>query len=321
MTGHPHQRSNGNRSSRLKSAFGTAAVEWHDPNFEYDDGIVPQVTREPKKGFHIFDLQPPYPTPYQIVLPSHDAFGWPHGNAYTPLLKARTPSMSTRAVMPGFKLDRLHQALSIAELRVLTKLALHPAVLDFREQYGIYNRKAFWRAEADGTRMHRSQLMTIDVIATYASPPDFRLKYHGISIKAREYCPTEQELRREERERTAMAKRGWTWELIIGDEVSLVEYGNLRLIYIFANHQNLASLYDAAQLFAKVVVRCSNRGSLDAVMLRVARNTGISLDDAYLRFSAAVTYGFLQVDHDYDLRPSHTLHLVRNRPRSTRGDS
>ncbi|WP_157650815.1 TnsA endonuclease N-terminal domain-containing protein [Burkholderia ubonensis] len=316
MTMRPVYTSYGNRKSKLKSALGTAPMEWNDPNFEYDEGVQPIVTPKQKKGFHIFDLKPPYPAPSQVLLPSHDAFGWPHGNEYTPLLKARTPSMSTRAVMPGFKLDRLHQALSMAELRVMTKLALHPGVLDFREQYGIVDRKAFWRAEAAKTRMQRSKLMTIDVIVTYANPLDFSLKYHGISIKARGYTPTEQELRREARERDAMAERGWTWELIIGDEVSIVEFGNLRLIYGFSAHRNIASLYGAAEQFSKVLIRCSNRGSLDAVLLRVARNTGISLDDAYVRFSAAVTYGFLKVDHRYDLRPANRLELIRDSRRT-----
>ncbi|MFM0152893.1 PDDEXK family nuclease [Paraburkholderia sediminicola] len=123
--------------------------------------------------------------------------------------------------------------------------------------------------------------------------------------------PDEKELRREERERRVMEERGWTWELITGDEVSMVEFGNLQLLFGFAAHHNIPSLYSVAESFAKVVVRCSNRGSLDAVLLRVARNTGISLGDAYVRFSAAVAYGFLTLDHRYDLRPANRLELVR----------
>ncbi|TDY24559.1 hypothetical protein B0G81_4997 [Paraburkholderia sp. BL6665CI2N2] len=306
----------GNRNSRLKSVLGTAASEWHDPDFEYDEGVEPPVVAEKKFGFRIFDLKPPYPALSSITLPKRDAFGWPHGEAYTPLLKARTPSMSTRAVMPGFKLERLHQALSTAELRVLTKLAFHPGILDFREQYGIADEKAFWRAELNDTRMQRSKLMTIDVIVTYFCPRELKLKYHGISIKARGYVPDEKELRREERERKAMEERGWTWELIVGDEVSMVEFGNLQLLFGFAAHHDIPSLYSVAESFAKVVIRCSNRGSVDAVLLRVARNTGISLDDAYIRFSAAVAYGFLALDHRYDFRPANRLELVRTSRRS-----
>ncbi|QQC63189.1 TnsA endonuclease N-terminal domain-containing protein [Paraburkholderia ginsengisoli] len=301
----------GNRKSKLKSALGTAASEWHDPNFEYDEDVEPTVAPKVKTGFRIFDLKPPYPAPSLSKLPKRDAFGWPHGDEYTPLLKARTPSMSTRAVMPGFKLERLHQALSTAELRVLTKLAFHPGILDFREQYGIVDEKAFWRAELTGKRMQRSKLMTIDVIVTYFCPRELKLKYHAISVKARGYIPDEKDLRREERERKAMEERGWTWELIIGDEVSMVEFGNLQLLMGFAVHHHLPSLYSVAESFAKVVIRCSNRGSLDAVLLRVARNIGISLDDAYVRFSASVAYGFLAIDHRYDLRPANRLELIR----------
>jgi len=309
----------GNRNSKLKSALGTAASEWHDPNFEYDEGVEPLVVPEQKTGFRIFDLKPPYPPPSAIVLPARDAFGWPHGEAYTPLLKARTPSMATRAVMPGFKVDRLHQALSTAELRVLTKLAFHPGVLDFREQYGIVEEKAFWRAELNGLRMARGKLMTIDVIVTYFCPHELKLKYHGISIKARGYIPSDKERKREERERKAMEDRGWTWELIIGDEVSMLEFSNLQLLYGFAAYHDISSLFSGSESFAKVVIRCSNKGSLDAVLLRVARELDISLDDAYVRFSAAVAYGFLTLNHEYDLRPAHRLELIRTNRRSARG--
>lgn len=309
----------GNRNSKLKSTLGSAATEWHDPNFEYDEDVEPLVVPEKKTEFSIFDLKPPYPAPSVIKLPKRDPFGWPHGEEYTPLLKARTPSMATRAVMPGFKMERLHQALSTAELRVLLKLAFHPGVLDFREQYGIVDEKAFWRAELNGMRMQRSKLMTIDVIVTYFCPHELKLKYHGISIKARGYVPDETEQRREERERKAMEDRGWTWELIIGDEVSMVEFGNLKLLMGFAAHHDLPSLYSVAESFAKVVIRCSNKGSLDAILLRVARDISTSLDDAYVRFSAAVAYGFLTLDHRYDLRPAHRLELVRARRSASKG--
>lgn len=302
----------GRQSHAYTSPFDIAAKRWRQPDFEYDDGIVPEVPVTAKEGFHIFDLAPPFVPPSQIALPAHDPFGWPHGDRYTPLLKARTPLTSTRAIIPGFKLDRLHQALSMSEFRVMVKLALHPAVWDFREQYGIYNRQAYWRAEAKGERMRRSDLMTIDVIVTYVQPPDYKLKYHAISVKHGSYLPTDEQLRREERERAAMAERGWTWELIRGDAISMTEFGNLRLILNFAREQNLPSLYFGAQEFAPVVIRSSNRGSLDAVMQRVSRTMCIGLDEAYHRFAASVAYGFLQLDHNYELDTDLRLHLVRS---------
>lgn len=309
----------GNRKSRLKSALGTAASEWRDPNFEFDEGVEPIVVPEKKTGFRIFDLKPPFPAQSSIILPKRDPFGWPHGKAYTPLLKARTPSMATRAVMPGFKIDRLHQALSTAELRVLMKLAFHPGILDLREQYGIVDEKAFWRAELNGLRMARSKLMTIDIIVTYYCFHEQKLKYHGISIKARGYKPDDEERRREDRERKAMESRGWTWELIIGDEVSMVEFGNLLELFSYASHHDISSLYSGSESFAKVVIRCSNKGSLDAVLMRVAGELEIDLDEAYVKFTAAVAYGFLTPNHEFSLRPENRLELIRTNRRAPRG--
>ncbi|MCC8393128.1 hypothetical protein LJ656_11050 [Paraburkholderia sp. MMS20-SJTR3] len=91
----------------------------------------------------------------------------------------------------------------------------------------------------------------------------------------------------------------------------MTEFVNLRYLYNIAREQDLPSLVNAARLFAPVVLRSSNRGSLDAVMLRVSRNMGISSDAAYHRFTAAVVYGFLEIDHDYPLRTDKRLELVR----------
>lgn len=294
------------------SSFDSAAARWRHSDFEYDiDSSSPEPVKPKDVAFHFLNLQPPFLAPASVILPAYDAFGWPHGDAYTPLLKARTVRQSTRAVMPGIRLTRLHHALSMSEFRILMKLALHPACLDLREQYGVYNRQALRDAEAKGVRMRRQDLMTIDVVITYALAPDFQLKYHAISVKSPEHQPDDADLSREARERDAMAARGWTWELLRGDAVPMTEFVNLRYLYNLAREQDLPSLVNAARLFAPVVLRSSNRGSFDAVMLRVSRNMGISSDAAYHRFTAAVVYGFLEIDHDYPLRTDKRLELVR----------
>ncbi|WP_250481714.1 hypothetical protein [Caballeronia sp. NCTM5] len=298
------------RSPLERETHLAASALWRDPAYEYDKeeaAVQPQFVPE----FRLFELPLPFVTPPDIILPAFDPYGFPHGEAYTPLLKARTPLMSTRAVIAGLKHGRLHQALSMNEFRILRKLAFFPYVVDFREQYGAYNRQAFWAAKARGTRMLRMHLTTIDVIVSYVLPADFQIRYHAISVKSPEYVPTEKDLLRERKERALMAARGWTWELMRGDVVSTLEFTNLRLLFHQARYQNLPELYAPAGEFAKVVRGSSNRGSLNAVMLRVARDTGISLDDAYARFSAAVAYGFLRVDHNYPLSPEVRLRLIR----------
>ncbi|WP_322104841.1 TnsA endonuclease N-terminal domain-containing protein [Paraburkholderia sp. J41] len=294
------------------SPFDLAARRWL-----HDDYVADQVTPSAKpdagkETFRFFDVRPCV-VPQSVLLPAYDPFGWPHGEEFTPLLKARTPLHSTRVVVPGFKFDRLMQALSMSEYRVLTKLTMHPSVLDIREQYGIYDRQAYWQAEAEGKRLARNKIMTIDVIVTYALPPDFKLRYHAISVKSPRHVPNEKDLEREERERAAMAERGWTWELVRGDAVPIIEFCNLRTVFGFARDQHLPSLYEPARDFAPVVIRCSNRGCLKAVMERSARHMNISYDKAIHLFAAAVAYGFLQVDHNYLLETDKEFRLVPSR--------
>jgi len=298
------------RSPLERETHLAAAALWRDPAYEYEESeTTVQFPTVPE--FRLFELPLPFVTPPDIILPAFDAWGFAHGEAYTPLLKARTPLMSTRAVIPGLKDGRLHQALSMSEFRILRKLAFFPYVVDIREQYGTYNGRAFWAAKARGTRMLRMHLTTIDIVVSYVLPSDRRIRYHAISVKSPDYVPTDKDLLREKKERALMAARGWTWELMRGDVVSTLEFTNLRLLFNHARYQNLPQLYAIGGEFAKVVRSCSNRGSFDAVMLRVARNTGISLDDAYARFSVAVAYGFLQVDHNYPLSPEVHLRLIR----------
>jgi hypothetical protein len=304
------------RTSRRKPAvyispFDKDAMRWRHSDFEYNDVDEPGEKPAAEAGFRIFDLPLPFVTPPSITLPAHDRFGWPHGDDYSPLLKARTPLKSTRSVFRAFKFSRLHHALSMSEFRVLSKLMFFPYAIDLREQYGVYDRKAFWRAKADGKRMRRSNLMTIDVIVTYVQPPDYRPRYHAISVKHPGYRPDDTDIAREHREREVTAERGWTWELMRGDAVPMTEFVNYQWLFGIARYQNVPSLYTAAREFAPVVLRSSNRGCLDAVMRRVAGKMGMSLDDTYLRFAVAVAYGFLRLDHNYELNSNLTLRLIR----------
>ncbi|MFL9944040.1 PDDEXK family nuclease [Paraburkholderia graminis] len=298
------------RSPLERETHLAAAALWRDPAYEYEEN-EPAVQLQTVPEFRLFELPLPFVTPPDITLPAFDAWGFAHGEAYTPLLKARTPLMSTRAVIAGLKDGRLHQALSMSEFRILRKLAFFPYVVDIREQYGAYNGQAFWAAKAQGTRMLRMHLTTIDIVVSCVLPPDYRIRYHAISVKSPEYVPTEKDLVREKKERALMAARGWTWELMRGDVVSTLEFTNLRLLFHHARYRNFPELYACAGAFAKEVLASSSRGSFHAVMLRVARNTGMSLDDAYAQFSVAVAYGFLQVDHNYNLSPEARLRLIR----------
>jgi hypothetical protein len=275
---------------------------------------VPPGANKPEKspeGFSILTLPRPFITPAHVRLPAVDSEGFPHGESYTALLKARTPSMSTRTTLPGFKFKRRFEVLSLGELRILLALWFNPYIVDIREQYGRFDTEAFYRSLDQGMTLPRSQLMTIDVIATYLAPHDGRMRNHAISVKSRDYEPTDDDLAREKRELASVRHAGWTWELLLGDSITDMEYGNYGFLWSLVRNQDLPSLYAPASRFMQLLVRVSDRGSLEEMLHRAAIRGGIGQAHAARLFAVGVAYGFLTPDHRCPIRAHQPLYLIR----------
>jgi len=250
-----------------------------------------------RTDFSILDLPRPFVTPPGIELPPVDKYGWLTGPGYSALLKARTPSLATRAALPDFKFHRLNEALSMSEFGIQLALKFNPYVVDMREQYGTYDPVDFWQANANGKRMRRSSLMTIDIIATYVQPPDFELRYHAISVKHATYRRTEKDKRREIKERILADKRNWTWEMLLSNAVLEQETNNYVFLWSLIRNTKVPRLYEPARRFADRLMAYSVQGSMHSVLERRARGLGIGLDDAYRLFASSISYGFLTLDH------------------------
>ncbi len=261
--------------------------------------------------FKILELPRPFATPPDIILPPVDDFGWPHGEDYSALLEARTPSLSTRTTFRGLKFARRYEALSIGELWLLFALLFHPYVVDIREQYGVYDSARLMREMRAGRRMLRTDLMTLDVTVTYVLPGSRQLRYHTVSVKHGNYTPDETDLKREQREREAMAARGWTWELVKRDALTAREWSNYFVLYRAVRDQNVEALYERAQDFAQVVLRSSLRADMNSVLVRLARRLELTETLTHHLFSVAVAYGFLTIDHNKELRGDAPIALIR----------
>jgi hypothetical protein len=297
----------GSRFNRYRPEVFASVERWRM-------SYVPPTSDIPEKaaeGFSIMSLRRPFITPADVRLPPVDSEGFPHGENYAALLKARTPSMSTRTTLPGLKFKRRFEVLSLGELRILLALWFNPYIVDLREQYGRFDTADFYRALDQGMTLARSQLMTIDIIATYVSPKDGRLRNHAISVKSRNYEPTDEDSAREARERSSAALAGWTWELLLGNAVTDVEYGNYGFLWSVVRNQNLPSLYAPARRFAQLLVRVSDRGSLEEMLGRAAIRAGIGHFRAARLFAVAVAYGFLTPDHRCPIRTHQPLYLIR----------
>ncbi|MFM0329505.1 PDDEXK family nuclease [Paraburkholderia strydomiana] len=270
-----------------------------------------KVTSKPAH-FHLRDLPLPFETPPNVMLPPVDDYGWPTGEDYEPMLEARTPmSLGTRATMRGVKYRRRFEMLSMGELAVQVAHMFNPYVIDLREQYPVYDPADFWRANASGERMLRRQVMTIDLVLTYTLPSSNTLRYHAISVKHAGYDPSPKDRTREEKERTAMAARGWTWELIRANEIPRIEVENYMLLHSFIRHTDAPLSYESARIFARCLKQSSAKGKMSSVVKRISKRLCIEPDEGFRLFAVAAAYGFIMLDHGRRLKLHEPIALVR----------
>ncbi|CAJ0781377.1 MULTISPECIES: TnsA endonuclease N-terminal domain-containing protein [Ralstonia] len=262
------------------------------------------------KKMQILELTAPFVTPRHVALPARDAYGVPHGRRYVPLRDAADISWATRASFNAIKFRRTHQALSLNEMRPLFAFGFNPYVVDIRDQYPVYDQEDYNRAKRRGKRMPISAVQTYDIVLTLTLPPDNRLHYHGVSIKDARDQLTEQDWKRQEREREQSAKRGWTWELLRGDQFSKLMWGNHALMRTWIVNIDVWEAYDEALVLAERVKTHSQNGTLDSILSRHSRCLQMPINRAFELFAIANCFGFLRLDPSHPLRVDHPLHLL-----------
>jgi hypothetical protein len=259
----------------------------------------------------ILELPMPFVTPSNILLPRKDEYGWPHGDNYEALKEARTVRLSTRTTFRGLKFKRRYEALSMNELRPLFGFGFNPYVVDIRDQYGMYNPDRYDRAVRAGRRMLLTDVMTIDILLTLVLPPDYRLHYHGISIKDSKDKLNAADRRRHEREEASLAALGWTWECLRGDQFSKLSFSNYFVMYRCIRDINVFEQYENAKWFSNILLKSATRGTFGSILARISKRLNISDNTAHRLFSVAAAFGFLTIDHTKPLRVDSALHLIR----------
>ncbi|OXI43815.1 hypothetical protein CFB84_19945 [Burkholderia aenigmatica] len=196
-------------------------------------------------------------------------------------------------------------------MRALLALNFNPYVVDIRDQYPVYDQEAYNRAKLDDMRMPINSVMTYDIVLTLVLPPDYRVHYHGVSIKDAGDELTQKDWDRQEREHAKFLERGWTWELLRGDQFTKRAFGNYALMKTWIANVDVWNHYEEAAILAARIKTRSQRGTLDDILNRHARHMGVSCDHAFELFSTAASFGHLYIDHSEDLRVDKPLHLER----------
>jgi hypothetical protein len=263
-------------------------------------------------GLKFEDILFDYVRPYNLCSPKFDRYGVPFGEEYSAFLRARSLGHSTRSTFAHLEFQGRVEDRSMEETVFFHPLLFTPTVLSFREQYPVYEDDDFRKAKLTGRNLLRPQVMTLDLVIDYPCLVTGARKSHVVSIKNSSYLD-ERDLARENAEIEVATKRGWTWELRAFDWRSQqTKFLNCFLLYRHVNGVNVKSFYAQSKQFAELIKSASLQSPMDSVLRRVGRRFGCDQDFAYILFSVAVKYGFLRVDHSFDLRPHLSVNLLRS---------
>lgn len=179
------------------------------------------------------------------------------------------------------------------ERALLFSLVLKPNLLDFREHYPAYDQERIRALQAQGKRIRKSEVPTIDAVATFGNP-DMTLSYVGYTVKESGQLDREDVWRRVERERTFCQAEGWGSRLFTEQEINAIEVCNAKLLLSWANSTTVHD--EEVRRFALAVYE-QRRGLLLKEVLRLAsRQCRYEEFRASALFSHAVLRGWLNAN-------------------------
>ncbi|BCL96047.1 hypothetical protein MAFF211491_04990 [Ralstonia solanacearum] len=202
---------------------------------------------------------------------------------------------------------------SALEARLLRYFDMCPFVVEIRTQYPSWSREKFLRCLAQGRRMPKNMVMTIDFMLTLRIPGYPFALYHGVSGKPAALLSEEKVSRRHGRESGEL----WQWsathevmtELTIPDQ----EHVNNRRLHAFMLHADCIERHaQHARSLADTLEATKACGPLDRVLSMVGKRFGHDRKTSYRLFAIAHFLGHLVWDHRFPLSPLQPMMLVRS---------
>lgn len=251
---------------------------------------------------------------WPAVLPDIDPRGHPSvRNGYQPWKNAK----ASRVGLPGYIFSRKgggkvpHH--SDLEKRVIVALEFCPYVVEIRVQYPEWDEERLARIVNRGGRVSRTEVMTLDIMATLKIPGCSEPIYHAISVKPEALLDRPGNQRRHSKERHTVYCWDATHEVMTDQTISYEEHGNnLQLLAYMQDVEKIEELAAPAEAFALVLRRTRIRGSLDRVIKLVAHRFGWDLHTGYRMFAVAHFLGHLVWNHDHRLALDRPM-MLRNR--------
>ncbi len=236
-----------------------------------------------------------------IVELPRDVTGHVDGPAYEPFL-GHAEMRQYRNVLNGVNgiwCGRTLQLASEQEAEVGIVLEGQAKVLSIREGFLIASQEVLQEVR-EGNEVLRNQVMTIDFVLT--RPPLNRwgpLRYLGLSSKPIDVQRMLREKKRAIREETALALLGWQWGYV--KRPSRVAVLNHKRLRSWAKPFPIDDAHDDASQLAALFYRSTSTKPLRGLLSMFGKRLGIPDKDRFFVCAAAYYFGYLQLDHAFEL--------------------
>lgn len=214
---------------------------------------------------------------------------------------------SVRNGINGIWSGRYHELASELEMEVFIVLEGQVQVLSIREGYFFASEQVISNL-LEGRAVSRNQVLTIDFVLTRAPlNAGGPLRYMGLSCKPGNSPATESGKRRAAKERLTLAPLGWEWDYV--RRPNRVAVANHKRLRNWAKAHPLDDAdQDAAQL-AAVFYRTTSVKTLRGVLAMIGKRLGIPEAEQFFVFAVAYYFGYIQLDHAFELNEDRPLVL------------
>lgn len=258
----------------------------------------------------ILEIPVNFITPFDARPTGYDHYGMGYGIEHEALHLARTPGNGTRTLIRSPKSSRSMELLSQCELNTFLYCLFHPGIVEIREGYAVYSEASYNRAAARGLRIPKSQVMSIDFDLTIVTPGSPEALSHWVSCKYSSAAMTDSAKRRAEKELGTARSRDTTWEMRYSRDFPKRMTGNLATLWTYFQFSNAWELYTDAMHLSRQMQSRPMQGTMDQILRRHARSLDIPLNQAYVLFSTAVSFGFMTLDHRHIVGADRPLRLL-----------
>lgn len=198
------------------------------------------------------------------------------------------------------------------EARLLRYFEMCPFVVEIRTQYPSWEREKYLWYSAQGRRMPKNAVMTIDFMLTLQIPGYPFRRYHGVSGKPASLVELPRVKGRHGREVGQLWSWGGTHEVMTEETMTDIEFNNYRRLFSYMYRTtDIRAHAPATADFARALMSTTVTEKLDRAIRMISNRRKYSPMFGYRLFGLANFLGYLRWDHRYSIARELPVKILR----------